>query len=356
MTDAQLDRLAAMIADALIAGGVAADGPAHTGGSWLPIPVRPEPPGRNVEPPVWTAAAQTLGDVAPGVARLPTQGRTRRRDIGETTNLVRAAAAGRGAAPIVAPTGRTTHGGVRGGRTLGIDVPIGVSNRHIHLSTEHARALIGRDQPTQLRAISQPGQFAANETLSVVGPGGSIDNVRIVGPARGQTQVEIALSDARRLGIDAPVAASGSLAGSAGSVTLRGPAGSIALAGGVIVAARHLHLSAADAARWGIADGARLDVRCGTGARAITFHDVLVRARANYATELHLDADEAFAAGVKSGDGARILAMRGGEPARRPLLTERDVLAVAASGTPLPARAILTPSARDRARALGLLA
>lgn len=356
MTDAQLERLATMIADALIAGRASAGGPASTGGSWLPIPVRPEPPARNAELPVWTGAAQTLGDVAPGVGRPPTGGRTRRRDIGETTNVVRAAAAGRGEAPAVAPTGRMTHGSVRRGRTLAIDVPIGVSNRHIHLSTEHARALLGRDQPTQLRAISQPGQFAATETLSVVGPGGSIDNVRIVGPARGQSQVEIALSDTRRLGIEAPVAASGSLAGSAGGVTLRGPAGSVALGAGVIVAARHLHLSAADAARWGIADGARLDVRCGAGARSTTFHDVLVRASANYATELHLDADEAFAAGVKSGDGAQILALRGGEPARRPLLTERDVLALAASGTPLPARAILTPSARDRARALGLLA
>ena len=356
MTDAQLDRLAAMIADALIAGRATAEDRAPSGGSWLPIPVRPEPPSRNAELPVWSGAAQALGDVAPASERTATGGRTRRRDIGETTNVVRAAAAGRGEAPVVAPKGRTSHGAGRRGRTLAIDVPIGISNRHIHLSPEHARALIGREQPTQLRAISQPGQFAATETLSVTGPGGTIDNVRIVGPARGQTQVEIALSDARRLGIEAPIAASGSLSGSAGGVTLRGSAGSVALGSGVIVAARHLHLSAADAARWGIADGDRLDVRCGAGPRSTTFHDVLVRASANYATELHLDSDEAFAAGVKSGDRAQILALRGGEAARRPLLTERDVLALSATGAPLPARAILTPSARDRARALGMLA
>lgn len=356
MTDAQLDRLAAMIADALLAERASAGDRASSAGSWLPIPVRPEPPARNGELPVWSGAAQALGDVAPASERTPAGGSTRRRDLGETTNVVRAAAAGRGGAPVVAPKGRMTHGAGGRARTLSIDVPIGVSNRHIHLSPEHARALIGRDQPTQLRAISQPGQFAATETLSLTGPGGSIDNVRIVGPARGRTQVEIALSDARRLGIDAPVAASGSLSGSAGGVTLRGPAGSVVLASGVIVAARHLHLSAADAARWGVADGDRLDVRCGTGPRSTTFHDVLVRASASYATELHLDSDEAFSAGVKSGDRAQILVLRGGAAVRRPLVTERDVLALSASGAPLPARAILTPSARDRARALGLLA
>lgn len=355
MTDQQLDALAAMIADALLRNRAAALPGAAPDGTWLPIPVRPGPPDRRGELPAWTGAAQRLGDVAPGGTRGDTGPGVRRRDIGEMTNLVRAAAAGRGSAPTVAPTGRVIHGEGKRGRTLAVDVPIGVSNRHVHLSPEHARALIGRDQPTQLRAISQPGQFASAETLTLVGPAGSIEQVRIVGPCRGQTQVEIARSDARRLGLDVPVAASGILAGSVGGVTLRGPAGAVSLASGVIVAARHLHLSGDDAARWGIADGDRLDVRCGSGPRTTTFHEVLVRAGQAYVTELHLDSDEAYGAGVRTGDRAQLLVLRAGSAARRPLVTERDVLAMAASGTMLPDRAILTPSARDRARALGLL-
>jgi hypothetical protein len=125
---------------------------------------------------------------------------------------------------------------------------------------------------------------------------------------------------------------------------------------GVIVAARHLHLSAEDATRWGLADGDRLDVRCGDGPRATTFHAVLVRAGKMYATELHLDSDEAFACGVKSGDRARIIAAapRSGPRARR-LVTERDVMRISSEGGALPPDALLTPSARDRARAVGLL-
>ena len=212
------------------------------------------------------------------------------------------------------------------------------------------------ESPTILRPISQPGQFAAAETVAIIGPKGRIEKVRIVGPARGETQVEIALSDARVLGLDVPVAASGSLAGSVGGVTLKGPAGTVVLDRGVIVAARHLHLAADDASRWGLANGDRLDVRCGDGPRATTFHAVLVRAGKMYATELHLDADEAFAAGVKTGDRARIIAKASADrPRRRSLVTERDVMRLSSEGASLPANAILTPSARDRARALGLL-
>jgi putative phosphotransacetylase len=235
-----------------------------------------------------------------------------------------------------------------------IDVKIGVSNRHIHLSPDHARQLFDIDQPTQLRPISQPGQFAANETVAVVGPRGKLDSVRVVGPARGETQLEISLSDAFRLGLTPPIAASGSLTASVGGVTLEGKTGRIALDRGVIVAARHLHLASEDAARWGLADGDRLDVRLGDGVRATTFHEVLVRAGKQYATELHLDADEAFAAGVKTGDRARIVAATPRTAARPVLVTERDVIRIAREGGTLPPRALLTPSARDRAKALGL--
>jgi hypothetical protein len=123
----------------------------------------------------------------------------------------------------------------------------------------------------------------------------------------------------------------------------------------VIIAARHLHLAPADSRRWGLRDGDRLDVQCGTGARAVTFHDVLVRSGEGHATELHVDADEARAAGVKSGDAARVIAWRSAAQRKRPLITERDVVNLARTGGRVPAGAILTPSARDRAIALGIL-
>jgi putative phosphotransacetylase len=236
-----------------------------------------------------------------------------------------------------------------------IDVKVGVSNRHIHLSPDDHRQLFGSADLTPARPLVQPGQFAARETVAVVGPTGRIDAVRIVGPARGATQVEVARSDAALLGIEPPVAASGALDTSIGGVTLVGPHGRLLLARGVVIAARHLHLSSADAERWGFRDGDRVVVAAGSGARSTTFHDVLVRAGPSHATELHLDADEARAAGVSTGDTARIIAWREASTSRRALVTERDVVAIAARRETIPAHAILTPSARDRARALGLL-
>jgi hypothetical protein len=139
-------------------------------------------------------------------------------------------------------------------------------------------------------------------------------------------------------------------------VTLVGPAGRIELERGVIVAARHLHLSPDDARRWGLRNGDRLDVRCGAGPRQTTFHDVLVRSGEGHATELHLDSDEANAASVKSGDLVEIVRWRASPGGgRRPLITERDVIRLAREGAQLPADGMLTPSARDRARALRLL-
>jgi putative phosphotransacetylase len=364
VTEQEIERLVALVVDALrrppqdVRPDVASGPP-----TWLPTPVRPEPPHRSTEPPVWSGAAQRLDDVAPGLPGVgPTPGapvgssasHRRRTSTADLTNAVRAAAAGRAPAPDVAPVGRVTHRGTSRIRSVEIDVAIGVSNRHIHLSQADARTLFGLDQPTVLRPISQPGQFAANETVSVTGPRGKLDAVRVVGPARGETQLEISLSDAFRLGIAPPVAASGTLGDSVGGVTLQGASGSVALTRGVIVAARHLHLSSDDAARWGFANGDRLDVRVGDGARATTYHGVLVRAGPQYATELHLDSDEGFAAGVKSGDRARIVAAAQRAPARPVLITERDVQRIAREGGVLPPRALLTPSARDRAKALGL--
>jgi putative phosphotransacetylase len=324
--------------------------------AWLPAPVRPEPPERGGEPPVWSGAAQELGDVAPGGSSSGTGSRV---STAEITNATRAAAAGRGG-PLASsgPKGRVAAGTrPRAPGASSIDVPIGVSNRHIHLSPAHFKALFGTAEPSVLRTISQPSQFAANETVTVVGPKGKIESVRVVGPVRGDTQLEISSTDSRYIGVDAPIAASGSLAASAGGVTLTGSAGSVKLEKGVIVAARHLHLSEADSRSWGLRDGDRLDVRVGSGARATTYHDVLVRSGPTHATELHLDADEAYAAGVRTGDKAQIIAWRSGAGAggRKKLVTERDVMNVARSGGKIPPGALLTPSARDRARALGLI-
>lgn len=355
MTERELDRLAMLIANELLAMHPrAADHPAGEARhrpTWLPTPVRPSPPARSDEPPLWSGAAQQLGDVAPGGSQAPAH----RTSTAELTRATRAAAAGKGSAPEVAPVGRTRHARHHGARSLAIDVRIGVSNRHIHLSTDDARRLLGRAEPSRRRDLSQPGQFAAEETVAVVGPKGRMDVVRIVGPARGRTQLELASSDARTLGIAAPVSASGHLEHSAGGATLVGPAGSVELTAGVIIAARHLHLDPADARRWGIRDGDVLDVRCGDGARAATLHGVLARSGAGHATELHLDADEAHALGVRTGDRATILAARVGAAPRRALVTERDVQRIARAGGSIPAAALLTPSARDRARQLGLL-
>ena len=359
MNDRELDRLAALIADALLRARRPSAPPAAPPGPWLRPPVRPEPVTRGGEPPVWSGAGQRLDDVAPGRGSArgspPAEGAIRRQSVADMTNAARAAAAGRGTAPVVAPTGRAVHrSSGRSDRRVAIEVGIGVSNRHVHLSPEHVRTLFGTTQLSEAKPLTQPGQFAAQETVAVAGPKGRIESVRVVGPSRGETQLELSLGDARTLGITPVVAASGSLAGSSGGVTLSGPAGSVTLDRGVIVAARHLHLSPGDAAKWGLRDGDRLDVRCGTGARSTTFHDVLVRSSPAYATELHLDTDEAFAAGVRSGDRASILVIHGSSRARRPLITERDVIALARAGGTLPADALLTPSARDRARALGL--
>lgn len=353
MTDAELDRLAELIARALL-DSEAARATGGRPGPWLPAPVRPEPPQRGGSPPIWSGAAQELGDIAPSRREEPAL--RFRASTGEMTRATRAAAAGKRPPVQQAPRGaepRLTR--PRAATAPAIDVRIGVSNRHVHLSQQDLQTLFGAAPLTVARELTQPGQFAAAESVMVQGPKGKLDGVRIVGPTRGDTQLEIAVSDAAVLGMQAPVAASGSLDGSVGGVTIVGPAGRVELRRGVIIAARHLHLSASDARRWGLRDGDRLDVRCGEGARAATFHDVLVRSGAAHSSELHLDADEARAADVKTGDTASVIAWRTPAQKKRPLVTERDVVQLARAGGRVPANALLTPSARDRAVALGIL-
>ncbi|MGQ9780510.1 MAG: phosphate propanoyltransferase [Bacillota bacterium] len=185
-------------------------------------------------------------------------------------------------------------------------VPIGISARHVHLSQADLEKLFGPGYTlTPTKPLSQPGQFACAETVEVHGPKGFFPRVRILGPVRKQTQVEIARSDAFVLGIDPPIRDSGDLEGTPG-VRLVGPAGAVELAQGVIIAQRHLHLHTAEAEELGLKDKDLIRVRI-EGVRALIFENVLVRVGPHYAMDLHLDTDEANAAGAKNGDWATIL-------------------------------------------------
>lgn len=179
-------------------------------------------------------------------------------------------------------------------------IPAAVSNRHIHLCEADRQTLFGGAPLTRLRDLSQPGEYAAAETVTLVGPRGVIEKVRILGPLRRATQVEISRTDAFRLGVNPPVRDSGNHEGSQGLVVV-GPAGAVTLRQGVILALRHIHMTPEDAARFGVQDRAMVAVRCG-GERSLILGSVLVRVSPRYRLELHLDTDEANAALLKDGD------------------------------------------------------
>ncbi|MBS0395876.1 MAG: phosphate propanoyltransferase, partial [Proteobacteria bacterium] len=180
----------------------------------------------------------------------------------------------------------------------GARIPIAISARHVHLTRATVEALFGPGHRLAAeREISQPGQYAARETVALVGPHGRIDHVRVVGPERAQDQVEISRTDEFLLGIDAPVRESGDLARTPG-VRLEGPAGTVTLAEGVICALRHIHMTPSDAAGFGVVDGDRVEVSVHSGGRDLTFGEVRVRVREDYRLEMHVDTDEANAAGL----------------------------------------------------------
>ncbi|MBD0380274.1 phosphate propanoyltransferase [Paenibacillus sedimenti] len=185
-------------------------------------------------------------------------------------------------------------------------VPVGVSARHIHLSAAHIEILFGKGyQLTSLKDLSQPGQYAANETVAIEGAKGKFDKVRILGPARGASQIEVSRTDAFSLGIHPPVRESGNIEGTPGLKVI-GPQGEVELDKGVIVAARHIHFHTSDAAKWGIQDKQLLRVKL-KGERPLIFEDVVARVSDQYALDMHIDTDEGNAAGVKTGDLAEIL-------------------------------------------------
>jgi acetate kinase len=180
-------------------------------------------------------------------------------------------------------------------------IPVAVSARHVHLCTATIEALFGPGYQLRVRApLSQPGQYAAEETVTLVGPRGRIAGVRVLGPPRKHDQVEISRTDEFALGVDAPVRISGDLANTPG-ITLEGPRGTVTIPSGVIAARRHIHMSPADARRFGVRDCDTVSVRIDTDGRDLTYGDVMVRVSPEFSLEMHLDTDEANAAGIQRG-------------------------------------------------------
>lgn len=185
-----------------------------------------------------------------------------------------------------------------------IFVELEASGRHVHVTKEQAVELFGHPL-TPKRPLSQPGQFLANERVTVVGPKGEFSNVAVLGPERKEAQVEISLTDARTLGVEAPIRLSGDVKDSPGAM-LVSQRSRVRLRQGVIVAQRHIHLTPEDAARFGVRDKQVVKLQTFT-ARPAVFGDVAVRVSPDFASYVHLDYDEANACGFRKGDLGRIL-------------------------------------------------
>ena len=189
----------------------------------------------------------------------------------------------------------------------GNDVPVGVSNRHIHLNQADLETLFGEGyQLTPFKDLSQPGQYACKELLTIVGPSlRPIENVRVLGPLRSKSQVEISATDSYVLKVKPPVRESGNLTASAG-VTIIGPKGVVRLNEGCIIANRHIHMSPSDAAKFNVKDGdfVVVDVK---GKRRTRWYDVQVRVSEDFRLEMHVDTDDANATGIGNGCKVQIV-------------------------------------------------
>ncbi len=177
-------------------------------------------------------------------------------------------------------------------------VLVEVSARHIHITQEHLEILFGKGyQLTPKKDLSQPGQYACEERITVVGPKKELANVSILGPTRPATQVELSLTDARSIGVAAPVRESGDIAGS-GACKLVGPCGEVEISEGVIAAKRHIHLTPADAEAMGVEDKQIVNVKITSDGRSLTFGDVVVRVSPKFSAAMHIDTDESNAAAL----------------------------------------------------------
>jgi putative phosphotransacetylase len=185
-------------------------------------------------------------------------------------------------------------------------VPVALSNRHLHVSQADLDVLYGEGHElTNVKDLSQPGQYACEEKVDIVGPKNTIKGVRILGPVRPVTQVEISMFDARALGVEGVVRASGNIAGTPGAIIV-GPKGQVEIKEGIIVAARHLHMHTDDAPKYGLKDRDVIKVRAG-GERAVVFENVVVRVHPTFALDMHIDIEEGNAAGVDNGDLGEII-------------------------------------------------
>ena len=186
------------------------------------------------------------------------------------------------------------------------DVVIGVSNRHVHLSQADLEVLFGKDYVlTKMKDMKQPGQFATNEKVDIVGPKGKFSGVRIIGPVRKETQVEVSITDSFKLGVKPPIRQSGDLQGTPG-IKVVGPKGEVDIPRGVIVAARHIHMPQYIDDIKGYKDGQVVKVET-YGERKIIMHNVVLRVSDKMAKEMHIDVDEANAAGLKNDDLVKII-------------------------------------------------
>jgi len=184
----------------------------------------------------------------------------------------------------------------RTGDQIGMNFIVETSARHVHLSQEHLEILFGQGyELTKKKSLSQPGQYACEERVTVVGSKGEFKGISILGPVRKATQIELSATDARSIGIAAPLRESGDVAGS-GACKIIGPAGEIEITEGVIVAKRHIHATPAEAEKLGVKDGEVVSVKIDTDGRSLIFGDVVVRVNENYALAMHIDTDESNAA------------------------------------------------------------
>ncbi|MFY2308534.1 phosphate propanoyltransferase [Lysinibacillus fusiformis] len=251
-------------------------------------------------------------------------------------------------------------------------IPIGVSARHVHLAQAEVEQLFGENyQLTPKFELSQPGQFAAEETVVIAGPKGSIERVRILGPARSLSQVEVSWTDAMKLGIKPPLRISGDIQGSS-SVTLIGPKGSVVLNEGLIIAQAHIHMSPEDSAKFNVMDGQSVQIKV-EGIRPIILSNVVIRVSERYRLEMHIDTDEANAGLIQQGTVAEIVQHQVNEqsiPVKeqspvvakvekpaiyhydKKLLSQLEVLEIDAQEIVVPKKTIVTALAYDKLREL----
>ena len=253
-------------------------------------------------------------------------------------------------------------------------IPIAVSARHVHLSEEHVKVLFGEHVTlTPKSPLSQPNQFASQEQVTIVGPKAAIHHVRVLGPARSLSQVEISMTDARTLGIDAPLRYSGDTSGSA-PITLIGPNGSVYLKEGCIIAAAHIHMNEQQAQSLNVSDGLLVNVQT-CSARPVVFHHVKVRVSSRFQLEMHIDTDEGNAAFIhQNGYGEivtngmyQVQVVTPSQPVQqktappkqtavitKKLITEQDIKELRQKELVIMKRTIITALAQDLARKKGI--